>query len=305
MTSIFNYNKDELTAILRDAAGIFFGGAVGGLGLSFFLIPFKVSPGGAAGISQIFYYIFSIPAGVMMLFINIPLFIIGVLVFGKMFGVKTLWGIVSLSFFTDFFASSAVTGAPLLKGFIFRINEQSVSFTDQIFLAVVAGGLLLGIGVGFVIKFNGSTGGSDIPALLLRKYFGLTVGTSYLMIDSFVIFGVGVIFRDPNLILWGFISLYITTKGTDFIVEGMSYTKELFIVSDKAEEIREYIINDLVRGCTFLKGAGGYTGEQKNVIYLAIHTRELPKVKGAVKKIDPKAFVVVNNAYEVMGDFRR
>jgi len=240
-----------------------------------------------------------------MLLINIPLFIIGIIIFGKMFGVKTLWGIFALSFFTDLFASERFTGAFFLKDFIFRINNQSVSFTNEIFLAVVAGSLLLGIGVGFVIKFNGSTGGSDIPALLLRKYFGLTVGTSYLLIDTFVIFGVGIIFKDPNLILWGFISLYITTKGTDFIVEGMSYTKELFIISGKSDEIREFIINELDRGCTLLRGEGGYTGEEKDVIYLALHTRELPKVKGAVKNIDPFAFIVVNDAYEVMGDFRR
>jgi len=305
MTGIFYKNKNEIITVLKDMSGIFFGCAVGGLGLSLFLIPFKASPGGAAGIAQIFFYFFNIPAGLLMLLINIPLFIIGIIIFGKMFGIKTLFGIFSLSFFTDLFASDRFTGASFLKDFIFKINDQSVSFTNEILLAVVAGSLLLGVGVGFVIKFNGSTGGSDIPALLLRKYFGLTVGTSYLMIDTFVIFGVGIIFKDPNLILWGFISLYITTKGTDFIVEGMSYTKELFIISSKSDEIREFIINDLDRGCTLLRGEGGYTGEEKDVIYLALHTRELPKIKGAVKNIDPLAFIVVNDAYEVMGDFRR
>lgn len=301
---LFN-KKSDIASVLKDMGGIFFGCALGGLGLSLFLIPFKASPGGAAGIAQIFYYFFNIPAGLLMLMINIPLFVIGVIIFGKMFGVKTLWGIFSLSFFTDFFASEKFTGSVYLKDFIFKINDQSVSFTSETFLAVVAGGLLLGVGVGFVIKFNGSTGGSDIPALLLRKYFGLTVGTSYLMIDTFVIFGVGIIFKNPNLILWGFISLYITTKGTDFIVEGMSYTKELFIISDRSDKIKEFILKELDRGCTVIHGEGGYTGDQKDIIYLALHTRELPKVKGAVKIIDPQAFIVVNDAYEVMGDFRR
>jgi uncharacterized membrane-anchored protein YitT (DUF2179 family) len=305
MNRLISFKKTEIIMHLKDMSGILFGSAVGGLGLSLFLIPFKASPGGAAGIAQIFYYFFNIPAGLLMLLINIPLFIIGIIIFGKMFGIKTLWGIFTLSFFTDLFASERFTSAAFLKDFIFRINDQSVSFTNEIFLAVVAGGILLGVGVGFVIKFNGSTGGSDIPALLLRKYFGLTVGTSYLIIDTFVIFGVGILFKDPNLILWGFISLYITTKGTDFIVEGMSYTKELFIISSKSDEIREFIINELDRGCTLLRGEGGYTGDEKDVIYLALHTRELPKVKGAVKNIDPLAFIVVNDAYEVMGDFRR
>jgi uncharacterized membrane-anchored protein YitT (DUF2179 family) len=305
MTGSIYKRKIDLISVFKDMAGIFFGCAIGGFGLSLFLIPFKASPGGAAGIAQIFYYLFNFPAGLLMLLINIPLFIIGVFVFGKMFGIKTLWGIFALSFFIDVFASERFTGASFLKDFTFRINGQSVSFTNEIFLAVVAGSILLGVGVGFVIKFNGSTGGSDIPALLLRKYFGLTVGTSYLMIDTFVIFGVGIIFKDPNLILWGFISLYITTKATDFIVEGMSYTKELFIISGKADDIREFIINELDRGCTLLRGEGGYTGEEKDVIYVALHTRELPKIKATVKIIDPMAFIVVNDAYEVMGDFRR
>lgn len=305
MAGFINNRKNDIISVVRDMGGIVLGSAIGGLGLALFLIPFKASPGGAAGIAQIFYYLFNIPAGMVMLLINIPLFILGVINFGRMFGIKTLWGILTFSLFTDIFGSARFTGAHFLKDFIFRINDQSVSFTDETFLAVSAGGILLGIGVGFVIKFNGSTGGSDIPALLLRKYFGLTVGTSYLLIDTFVIFGVGITFKNPNLILWGFISLYITTKGTDFIVEGMSYTKELFIISCKSDEIKQYIIHELDRGCTILKGEGGYTGETKNVVYVALHTRELPKVRGVIKNIDPTAFVVVNDAYEVMGDFRR
>jgi uncharacterized membrane-anchored protein YitT (DUF2179 family) len=240
-----------------------------------------------------------------MLCVNIPLFIIGILIFGRRFGLKTFWGILWLSMFTDLFISEKFTGIKSLQVFLFRINGQSWSFTNEIFPGVFAGSLLLGVGVGLVIKFNGSTGGSDIPALLLRKHFGFTMGMSYMMIDSFIIFTAGIVFRNPNLILWGFLSLYITTKGTDFIVEGMSFTKELFIISSKPEEIRNYIIKELDRGCTILHGEGGYTREDKSVIYLALHTRELPKVKADVKLIDPEVFLVVNDAYEIFGDFRR
>lgn len=299
------FNAAKIADNIKDLAGIIAGCAVGGFGLSFFLIPFKASPGGAAGVAQIFYYLFNIPAGVMMFVVNIPLFIIGVIIFGRMFGVKTLWGIFWLSFFTDLFNSRAVVESAFLKDFIFRINEQTVSFTNEVFLGVVAGSLLLGLGAGIVIKFNGSTGGSDIPALMIRKYFGFTVGMSYLMIDGFIIFAVGIVFKNPNLILWGFVSLYITTKGTDFVVEGLSYTKELFIISTNAEGIKQYILKDLDRGYTLIKGEGGFTGEQKDVIYVALHTRELPKIKARIREVDPKAFVVVNDAYEVFGDFRR
>ncbi|HOP63208.1 MAG TPA: YitT family protein [Spirochaetota bacterium] len=301
----FFLKKGSIADNIKDLIGVMFGCAVGGFGLSLFLIPFKASPGGAAGVAQIFYYLFNIPAGVMMFIINVPLFIVGVMIFGRMFGVKTLWGIFCLSFFTDLFNSELFLGSDSLYDFLFTINEQTVSFTNEPFLGVVAGSLLLGLGAGIVIRFNGSTGGSDIPALIIRKYFGLTVGMSYLMIDSVIIFSVGIVFKNPNLILWGFVSLYITTRGTDFIVEGLSYTKELFIISSDSEKIKKYILDDLDRGYTLIKGEGGYTGEVKDVIYVALHTRELPKIKARIKEADPKAFVVVNDAYEVLGDFRR
>jgi len=218
--------KQDLMFNIADFTGIIAGGAVAGFGLSMFLIPFKACPGGAAGVAEVFYYFFDYPAGLVMFCINIPLFIIGVIIFGRMFGVKTLWGILSLSIFTDFFASDYFTSTSFLQKFIFRIGESGTAMTDQNLLAVVAGSILLGSGAGLVIRFRGSTGGSDIPALLIRRYFGFTVGTAYLMVDGFVIFTVGLIFRDANLILWGFISLYITTRATDFVVEGISYTRD-------------------------------------------------------------------------------
>lgn len=297
--------KANLADNIGDFTGITAGCAVAGFGLAMFLIPFKASPGGAAGVAQVFFYLFNLPAGMVMLGINIPLFITGVIIFGRMFGVKTAWGILWLSLFTDFFSSKVFTGAGFLQGFIYYTGDQGIAFTNEILLAVVAGSILLGAGCGLVIRFNGSTGGSDIPALLIRRYFGLTVGMSYLMVDSIIIFTVGIVFKNANIILWGFISLYITTRATDFVVEGISYTKELFIISKRSEDIREYILNVLDRGCTILKGEGGFSGESRDVIYLALHTRELPKVKAAVKEIDPDVFVVVNDAYEVFGDFRR
>jgi uncharacterized membrane-anchored protein YitT (DUF2179 family) len=289
MEQIMKIQKTALMLNIRDFAGIIAGCAVAGFGLAMFLIPFKASPGGAAGVAQVFFY----------------LFIIGVIVFGRMFGVKTMWGILWLSLFTDFFASDFFTGAELIKAFLYHSADHGAAFTNETLLAVTAGSILLGMGCGLVIRFNGSTGGSDIPALLIRRYFGFTVGMSYLMVDGIIIFTVGIIFKNANLILWGFISLYITTRATDFIVEGISYTKELFIISRNSGAIREYILTNLDRGCTILKGEGGYTGEQRDVIYLALHTRELPAVKAAVKELDPDVFVVVNDAYEVFGDFRR
>ncbi len=292
----------DIKRFFRDTTGIIAGCAIAGFGLALFLIPYKASPGGAGGIAQVFFYIYDFKPGVVMLIINIPLFIIGMLIFGKTFGIKTLIGMFFLSIFTDFFSSKTFTELNVLQDFIYRINEQTVSFTDIYLLGVIAGSLLLGAGVGIVVKFNGSTGGSDIPALLIRKYFGLSMGTSFLLIDSVIITIVGIIFKDPNLILWGFLALYVTTKATDYVIEGMSYTKGVFIISEKMDKIKEYILVELNRGCTILQGKGGFTGEEKNVLYIAIHQRELPKLKEKVKELDKRAFMVVNDAYETNGE---
>lgn len=292
----------KVKKFIKDISGIIFGSAIAGFGLALFLIPFKASPGGAAGVAQIFYYIFNFKPGISMLVINIPLFIIGLIIFGKLFGLKTIIGMFFLSIFTDYFSTNSFLKISGLSEYLYNINSQAVSLTDNTLLGVLAGSLLLGGGIGFVVKFNGSTGGSDIPALLIRKYFGLSLGTSFLIIDTIIIFIVGITFKNANLILWGFLSLYITTKATDYVMEGMSYTKGVFIISDKMEEIRQYILNTLSRGCTILSGRGGYTDKEKNIIYIAIHQRELPRLKQAVKEIDKKAFMVVNDAHETQGE---
>lgn len=286
----------------KDLFGITAGSAIAGFGLALFLIPFKASPGGVAGVAQIFYYFFEFKPGIVMLVINIPLFIIGIIIFGHLFGLKTIIGMTLLSFFTDYFSSKSFLDFSGLTEYLYSINSQANSLTDNTLLGVLAGSLFLGAGIGFVVKFNGSTGGSDIPALLLRKYFGFSMGTSFLIVDTFIIFIVGITFKNANLILWAFLSLYITTKATDYVIEGMSYTKGVFIISDQMDAIRSFILNDLNRGCTILSGKGGYSNEEKNVLYIAIHQRELPKLKQAVKEMDPKAFMVVNDAYETQGE---
>ncbi len=294
--------KDNARKFFRDISGITIGSLIAAIGFAHFLIPFKSAPGGAGGLAQIFYYFFNVPPGVFMLIINIPLFIVGVIIFGKSFGFKTFYGIITLSLFTDIFASTYFTSIKILQPFIHKINEQAYSFTNEPLLAVLGGSILLGCGVGIVIKYNGSTGGSDIPALLLRKYFGFSVGIAYLIIDSIIITVVGIIFVNANLILWGLLSLYVSSKVTDFVIEGISYTKSVFIISEKSDVIRDYILTVMDRGCTIINGTGGFTNLPKQVIYIAIHQRELSGLKENVKLIDKDCFMVVNDAYEAHGE---
>ena len=294
-------NNNKFWPLFKDILGILLGTILCGIGYSIFLIPFKASPGGVGGLSQFLYYIFHIPAGVSMLIFNIPLFFIGLYFFGKLFGFKTIFAILSTSFFTDFFSSKNLLKVESLKPFLYPINEQAYSFTNEYLLAVLAGSLIVGIGFGLVIKFNGSTGGTDIPALLLRKYFGLSIGNGYLIIDTIIIFLVGIVFKNGNLILWGLMALFISSKACDFVIEGQSYTKGVFIITSKPNEIKKFIQQNLDRGCTVFHGEGGYSKEQKDILYTVIGRREISKLKQSISMIDKQAFVTINNVFEALG----
>ncbi|MCK4957452.1 MAG: YitT family protein [Candidatus Cloacimonetes bacterium] len=284
-----------------DILGIIFGTALCGFAFSLFLIPFKSSPGGVGGLAQILYYVFQLPAGISMLMINIPLFIIGVLAFGKMFGMKTIIAMLSLTFFTDLFSAKVLLQSETIKAFLFQINDTAWSFTNETFLAVLAGSVIVGAGFGIVIKFNGSTGGSDIPALLMRKHFGFTIGNSYLIIDTVVIFIVGIIFGDPNLILWGMLSLFVSSKICDFVLEGYSYAKGVLVITNYSKVISQAIMTDMNRGCTIFYGKGAYSNKDQEMVYTVISRRELSKLKSIIHSIDNNAFVTIADVHETLG----
>lgn len=285
-----------------DILGIAFGSMLSGFAFSMFLIPFKSAPGGVGGLSQILYYLFKLPAGISMLIFNIPLFILGIIFLGRTFGIKTLIGMLFVSFFTDLFSYKNLIKISSLKPFLYQISDRAYSFTNEYFLGVLAGSLLLGIGLGIVFKFNGSTGGTDIPALIFKKYLGISPGTSFLMMDTIIIFSVGIIFKNGNLILWGLLSLFISSKVVDYFVEGFPYNKGIIVMSDKSDEIKKFILENLDRGCTVFYGEGGYTKKQKNIVYTVINRRELIKLQHYLKEIDKNSFIIVNDVYDVLGN---
>lgn len=294
--------REKRWPFFKDLLGISIGTIIAAIGVAFFLVPFKAAPGGVSSISQILYYSFGINIGTAMLMFNIPLFFIGLMTLGRMFGAKTIFAIFSLSFYSNFFSSDFVRHLNFLQPYLYQINEQTVSFTNETFLGVLAGAMLLGAGLGVVFRCNGSCGSTDIPALLLRKYFGLTVGTGYLLIDTFIIAISGIIFKDVNLILWGCFALFITSKMADRVMQGPTLARNVFIISDKYEEIRAVILKDINRGCTLINAEGGYSKEQKKMIYTVTNVHELARLKIFVKNIDPKAFVIIGEAQEVHGE---
>lgn len=271
---------------VMDYITIVLGSLIMASALMFFLIPNKISAGGISGISTIFYHIFGWKAGMSMLAMNIPLFLIGVRVFGKKFGLKTLWGIFWISIFTD----------------LIDVVIDFPPATHEPMLAAIYGGLLLGIGLGIIMKGRGTTGGSDIIARILNKYLHISLGNSFIVIDTVIIICVGIVFGNVDLILFCLISLVISSKIVDLIIEGNPSEKAITIISMNGEKIAERIINEVKRGVTANVSRGLYTNREKMTLYCVVATRQIEQIRRIVKQEDPSAFVTVTNVSIMQGE---
>lgn len=295
----------------KDYAGILAGSILFGVAYSWFLFPFRVSPGGVGGLAQVLYHWTGIQESVWMFGFNIPLFILGYIVVGKQFGVRSFIGMLfsnamcwlfqpsHLSFLDSYneIVHNVAAEGELPRLAVFLTGEQS---TD-ILLASLAGSALLGAGLGLIFKFRGSTGGTDIPVAIMKKYTGISISTGYWIVETFIILAVGFAFRNPAIVIWAYLNLFLASKMTDFAAEGMPYVKAVMIITDRPDDVRDAIFRKLNRGVTFLKAQGGYTREEKDVIYVCIHRRQVMLLRRIVKQIDPEAFVVLHDAYDVMG----
>jgi uncharacterized membrane-anchored protein YitT (DUF2179 family) len=295
----------------RDYLGILAGAVLFGIAYSWFLLPFRVSPGGVAGLAQILYHFTGIRESLWMFGFNIPLFVLGYFQVGRQFGVRSFAGMMLSNGACWLFAPERLSFVPGFSSFVHNVAAPgelprlAVLFSGaggmDILLASVAGSSLLGISLGLIFRFRGSTGGTDIPVAMLKKYAGVTISTGYWMVESVIILMVGVVFGDARLVIWAYLNLFLTTKMTDFSAEGMPFVKAVFIISDRSEEIREAIFRHLDRGVTFLKGQGGYDRRERDVIYVCVHRRQVMVLQKLVKDIDPDAFMVLHDAYDVMG----
>lgn len=253
--------------------------------INLFLEPHAFAPGGVSGISIILNQASNgfIPIWLSNLLLNIPIFIGGILALGKTFGTKSLYGILSLSFF------------------IWLI--PSIGTTNDLLLASIFGGVIMGLGVGIVFKSGGTTGGSDTLGLLLNKKFpGIGISKFMLMIDSIVVIGSGVVTRSIEIPLYSIIVLYISSKVIDVVLNGLGYAKAVHIISNEPEKIGKSILENLNRGVTVLKGKGFYTGKDKEVLLCIIGRSQIVKLKDLVDEIDKKAFIMVTDATEVLGE---
>lgn len=256
---------------------IILGAFLASVGLEAFLIPNDVIDGGVVGISIMASHIFGIPLGVFLLILNIPFVYIGYKHIGKTFAVSTLFGIACLSVFVSIFH---------------KLHIQSV--TDDVWLATVFGGIVLGVGVGIVIRSGGSMDGTEIVAILLDERTGFSVGEIILFMNIFILSGAGFVFGWENA-MYSLLAYYIAFKMIDITVEGLNETKGVIIVSEKHQEIAETLMVRLGRGVTFLNGKGGYKGIETNVIYVVVTRLELAKMKEIIHDIDEDSLVTIGS----------
>lgn len=277
--------KNTIKKTVKNVLFILIGSAVMGLGYSLFLIPFHLVPGGVSGISIILNYLFKWPVGLVTITLNIPIFLLSFKFLGKNYVINTLIGMGTSSLFIDFFHE------------VLKLPRG----TENPLLAAIYGGLLLGLGLGLVFKGEASTGGSDVIGLILNRYTGVSVGIGIMLTDFFIISASGLVFKNLEAPLYGYIVLFISSKVIDLVLEGWSFSKLVIITSSKTDEITDFILNRLDRSGSALKSRSLYLNKEGEIIITVIHRKQLPELKSFIKKVDPKAFVIINDTYEVLG----
>jgi len=265
---------------------VLIGSAIIALAFNVFLLPNQIASGGVSGISTILLSVFGWEPAYVQWAFNIPLFIAGVVLLGKQFGVKTLIGTLFLPF-------------------VVFLTKNIDPWTNDALLGALFGGIAVGLGLGIVFRGNGSTGGTDLAAQIITKYTGLTLGTSVVLIDGLIVISAALVF-DIERGLYALIALYVTSKTIDLVQVGFGRSKTAMIITNKQEEVRTGILNKIDRGVTKLSAYGGFTDDERPVLMCVVDQREFTKLKQLVKSLDPTAFVVVMDASEVLGEgFKR
>ncbi|MFS0786781.1 YitT family protein [Shouchella sp. 1P09AA] len=265
---------------------ILFGTALMSFGLVYFNMQYNLADGGVTGITLLLFFLFSFNPAISNLIINIPLFFIGWKMLGRTTFVYTLIGTFSLSLFLDLFQRIPI----------------AIDLADDIMLAALFAGAIVGVGLGIVFRFGGTTGGADILAKLCLRYFGWSIGKTFLLFDSSVI-AISLIF-DLSLreAMYTIVYVFIAAKVIDFIQQGSYSAKAAFIISDDLEKISETILREMGRGATALKGKGSFTGNEKEILYCVVARNETVRLRTIVHRIDPHAFMAINDVTEAAGE---
>lgn len=275
--------KLVIKKFLIEFIGIAFGCLIMAISTSIFLLPNQLSTGGFAGIATIIYYILNIPLGITILILNIPLLILGFFRIGKDFLIKSIAGTVMLSVFLDLFDGVQI-------------------FTNDKLLASIYGGILTGIGTAIILKAGGSTGGSDLLSFIIKSYKKHFQTSNLIVIIDITIVVINVLaFKDFEVGLYSAIAIFLMGKMIDIIFEGVTFTKVMFIISPKYNEIADKISKKVNRGSTGIYAKGMFKQEEKMMLFCVGSRSEVIKIKEIATQIDKKAFIVISNARETWG----
>ncbi len=280
MFSNISINKQ----MIFDFIIIFIGCIIASLGVNLFLVNAQLLSGGATGIALILQYLYNIPSGITMFLINIPLFFISYKMLNKKFTLYSAVGMVSLSI-------SLIITKPL----------SNIVKVDDLLLYCIYGGVLCGLGYGLVFLRNGSTGGTDIIAMVIRKkYSNFEIGKLSFAINCIIVFIGALIFGLPKA-LYTLISMFIQVTLIDKVINGFNSKKLLLILTEKEEDVIQYVIKDMNRGVTSLIAEGEYTHELRKMLYIAVTSSQMVHLKNKILKVDPKAFITIVDVSEVNG----
>lgn len=290
--------NEKFIQSLKDYLWIILGSVITAFAINIFLVPYKIAPGGVTGIATIIFYLSGeiLPVGTLMLLLNIPLFIFGMKYIGRRFIMRTLFSTIFLSVVIDF-------AEPLTNRIIAQLELEKLASGPDFLLYSIFGGFFMGLGLGLVFRSAATTGGTDLAAKILHHFIpSLTMGKALLFIDGAVILFAAIAFKSFLLALYSMLSLYISSKIVDIILEGMNFAKVVYIISDQAEEIADNIMHELDRGVTSLNGTGMFTRSDKKVLFCVLQRGQLTELKMLVKKIDPLAFIILGDVTEVLGE---
>ncbi len=272
------------------------GSVVMAFGFVLFINPYKIVPGGVYGLGIILHQLIpGIPVGTFGLMFDIPLLLAAMRVFGRLFGAKTVF---------------AALLTPLVMNLLTRIIGEDpalmfggkIDLSGDVILACLFGGVLIGAGVGLIIRTRATSGGTDIVAMMLNRFMSIPFSKGILIVDSLIVLLGMVILGDWRLPLYSIVTIFVSSRVIDYVIDGASYDKLLFIISDRHEILRSFILDEMGRGGTYIKSSGMYTLKEREMIFLVVSRREVATVQKKIKEIDPASFVVVVDAYDTFGD---
>ena len=301
-----NFKQEVFAYIL-----LIVGSALFAVGDVMFVNPYLMAPGGTYGLSNVLNTLWPWKIAFYAICMDVPLLIIGTIILGPKFGVKTVVSTILIFLFTFLLESSwgdtpvihdgAIVSNPIEGLSMVEIPNHGGWFVPDYFLNTVVAGLIYGVAIGLIFRSGATSGGSDIISMILHKYTKISLGTLVLIVDSCITLTTFIAFGDIRLPIYSIIIIFIESKVIDLVVDGIKSYKTALIVTDKLEEVKNYILHDMHRGGTCITGEGLYNGTERKMIYVTMERADFVKLRANLRNLDPSAFVNVIDSAEIMG----